>query len=209
MDARLLLIVFDAAYLIAMTAWVGGLMFSRFNQAGQLSKTLDPDSAARLSRTLTPAAYSWGMNWAAIALASLVCGRLTHQEYRGASVLLQALPLVAVILSMVHGSQSLSPGLARAIAAGPSGTERLQRLQRQRGFLDGVNLVIGLALLIAFAARPAPKTPGIIEPTPVQRTIIEQNALSRNRRNAQTAQPNAAPNGAHPAPGAAPELRTP
>ncbi len=38
---------------------------------------------------------------------------------------------------------------------------------------------INVGLLVAFATRPAPRTTGIVEPSPIERVRLEQEALRR------------------------------
>ena len=86
MDAPTLLAVFDSAFLLAMAAWLGSILFFSFGVAPIVFKALDPPAAARFLRTIFPRYYAWGAYSGMIALGALVCGRLTHPEYRGWTV---------------------------------------------------------------------------------------------------------------------------
>ncbi|HEX8201248.1 MAG TPA: DUF4149 domain-containing protein, partial [Isosphaeraceae bacterium] len=138
MSARSLLTLFDAVYLVAMAAWVGGLMFSSFVVAPTLARAVGPEAAARLARALAPRGHAWGATAGALALAARVCGALSVPEYRGPATAAQALLLLAGTLAMLHGGNALAPALAAAeAAAGAEGPGRSLRLRRQASWLDG------------------------------------------------------------------------
>jgi hypothetical protein len=182
-NARFLLTLFDAIYLIAMTAWVGSLLFVTFAVA------------PTIARVLSPRYYAWGATAGALALAALVCGALSVPEYRGTAIAVQSLLLLAGTLAMLHGGNVLVPALDAAHDAGPAGQARVRRLRRQGAWLDGLVLAGGLGLLVAFAARPAPRTAGIVEPTPQEAAArrLEQNLKGFSRTEAARARPGSPP----------------
>lgn len=173
MTANHLMVLFDAIYLIAMAAWVGSVMFLTFGVAPILFKALDAEPAGKLVRALFPRYYQWGAISGAIALPSAVAVPLSFPEMRGPWVGIQAMATLAGVLIMLYVGNSLSPQINAARDAGPSGEERFERLHRRSVQLNGLVLLIGVGLLIAFAARPRPTTRGIIEPSPVERAEAE------------------------------------
>src|SRR3954451_12634518 len=94
-SARFLLGLFDAAYLIALTAWVGSLLFFSFGVAPIIFKVLGAESGGRFVRALFPRYYQWGAISGAAALPAFLGGPLSFQEYRGPFVGVQALAIVA------------------------------------------------------------------------------------------------------------------
>lgn len=168
--ARFLLTTFDAVYLLALAGWVGSLLFYSFGVAPILARGLDAVPAARLVQALFLRCCAWGATCGAVALPALVGGPLAVPEYRGSRTLVQALLIVGGILVMFYGSQTLVPALQVASESGPGGRERFDRLHRRGLWLNGAVLLIGVGLLIAQAARPAPRTRGIIEPGPLGET---------------------------------------
>jgi hypothetical protein len=167
--ARTLLILFDCIYLLAMTALVGSVLFFSFGVAPIIFKVLGPESGGRFVRALFPRYYLWGAISGAIALPSAVAVPLCFPELRGPWVGIQALLILAAILITLYAGNVLTPAINAARDSGPSGQAQFQRLHRRSVRLNALVLAIGIGLLIAFAARPRPKTAGIIEPTPAER----------------------------------------
>ncbi len=99
----------------------------------------------------------------AIALPSFLGGPLSFPEYRGPWVAVQAGLIVFGILLMFYGGNTLTPAINAARDAGPAGADRFHRLHRRSVRLNALMLVIGVALVVAHAARPAPRTSGIRE----------------------------------------------
>ena len=104
-----------------------------------------------------------------IALPAFVAGPLCFPEYRGIAVGIQSLILLAIILTMLYGGNSLVPQINRARDAGPEAHGRFTRLHRRSVLLNGAAMVGGMGLLVAFACRQAPRTEGIIELSPIER----------------------------------------
>ena len=69
----------------------------------------------------------------------------------------QALVILAGILIMLYGGNSLTPAINTAHDAGVAGQPRFEQLHRRAVQLNALVLVIGLCLLVAFAnsSRPA------------------------------------------------------
>jgi hypothetical protein len=168
-SARSLLVVFDSAYLLALSAWVGSVLFVSFGVAPLIFRVLTAEQAARFVRALFPRYYAWGAICGAIALPALVAAPLTFPEYRRPLVAVQALTIIAGILIMFYGGNTLTPAVNAARDAGPAEQPRFDRLHRRAVRLNGLVLALGVALLIAHAARPAPRTSGIVEMTPAER----------------------------------------
>lgn len=179
MNAPFLMIVFDSIFLIAMAAWVGSVLFFSFAVAPMIFSTLGDEAGGRFVRALFPRYYMWGAISAAVALPCVVQVPLSFPEYRGPWVGVQALAIIAAALMMLYAGNVLTPAINAARDAGPDGEARFHRLHRRSVQLNAVVLVIGIGLLIAFAARPKPKTQGIVELNPLERTAAELEYLNR------------------------------
>jgi uncharacterized membrane protein len=166
LPARYLLSIFDAVYLLALAAWVGSIAFFSFGVAPIIFKVLEKEQAARFVRALFPRYYAWGAIAGALALPAFLGGRLSFLEYRGTWAGVQAVAILAGILIMFYCGQTLTPAINAARDAGPEGRDRFDRLHRRSVRLNAVALLIGIGLIVAFAARPAPTTGGIVEDPP-------------------------------------------
>jgi len=167
--ARYLLALFDSAYVIALSAWVGSTLFFSFGLAPIIFRVLGTEMGGKFVRALFPRYYLWGAVAGAVALPAFVAGPLCYQEYRGPMVGVQALALISGIMAVLYGGNSLTPAINRARDGGPPSHEQFERLHRRAVGLNVVTMVLGLLLLIGFAIRPAPQTSGIIEMTPGER----------------------------------------
>lgn len=159
--------LFDAALLLSLAAWAGALAAWQFLLAPALARRLGPDEADRLERALRPRLYAWGTTCGALALPALLGAPLSYPEYRSPWIALQAALIALATLAMLHGGNALLP--AWEAAARRADATRLDRLHRTIRLLDLVALAAATSILVAFAFRPAPRTAGIIEPTPQQR----------------------------------------
>lgn len=177
--ARHLMVLFDSVYLIALTSLVGSILFLSFAVAPLIFKVLGAESAAVFVRALFPRYYQWGAISGAVALPSAVAVPLCFPELRGPWVGVQALVLIAATLTMLYAGNALTPAINAARDAGPSGQARFERLHGRSVWLNALVLLMGLGLLIAFAARPRPRTPGIVEPSPSQRAEAEARFLGK------------------------------
>ena len=175
---RFLLAVFDSVYVVALTAWVGSILFFSFGIAPLIFRVLGAEAGARFVRVLFPRYYLWGAISGAVALPAYVAGPLCFPEFRGPRVGVQALLILGGILLMLYGGNSLVPEINRARDEGPSGHDRFVRLHRRSVRLNALVLVVGLGLLVAFASRAVPRTQGIEEMTPTQRARYDA-AVSR------------------------------
>jgi hypothetical protein len=162
-------VVFDSVYLVALTAWVGSILFFSFAVAPVIFKVLGAEAGGRFVRALFPRYYLWGAISGAVALPATVAVPLCYPELRGPWVGVRALVIIAGILTMLYAGNSLTPAINAARDAGPAGRERFDRLHRRSVRLNALVLLMGLSLLVAFAARPAPRTAGIVEPSPADR----------------------------------------
>jgi Domain of unknown function (DUF4149) len=166
--APVLLGIFDSVYLIALTAWVGSILFFSFGVAPIIFKVLDAKSAAKFVRALFPRYYLWGVISCAVALPSLVCGSLSFPERRGPMVGVQAGLIVFSLLIMLYCGNSLTPAINAARDAGPSMSRKFDRLHKRSVNLNVVVLLIGLGLLVSFAIRKGPGAGGIVERLPAR-----------------------------------------
>jgi hypothetical protein len=177
LTARHLLTLFDSVYLAALSVWIGGAVFLIFALRPVLFRTLDVERAFMLIRAVYPRYYAGGAISGAVALAAFVAGPLCYHEYRGAAVGVQALAIIVVILLLLYGANSLSPQICAAGLERAS-SPKLAQLHRRAAALDLVVLLLGLSLLVVHAARPVPKTSGIIELTGAERARYDA-ALNR------------------------------
>jgi hypothetical protein len=159
--------ILDAAFLLAMAGWLGSLLFVSFGVVPVLRRHRGDRPGPEFWPALLGRLYLWGATCGAIALpASLGAPLAFPTEYRGPWVGVEAVLLIAATLAMLYGSNSLVPKFPREAQAGPDRTDAL--LTRCIRLNAGV-VLLGSALLVAFAFRPAPRTAGIIEPTPQER----------------------------------------
>jgi MFS family permease len=161
--ATMLLTIFDSVYVIALTAWVGSILFFSFAVAPIIFNALGPEAGGKFVRALFPRYYLWGVISCSIALPALVCGTLAVPELRGSMIGVQAFAIVGSLLILLYCGNSLTPAINAARDAGPSSSDRFDRLHKRSVTLNSVVLLIGLALLIAFASRKAPISGGIVE----------------------------------------------
>jgi Domain of unknown function (DUF4149) len=169
MTTRHLLALFDSIYVLAMAAMAGSIVFFSFAVAPIIFRVLGAEVGGRFVRALFPRYYLWGAICGAIALPAFVAGPLCFPEYRGIAVGIQAMLLLCCILIMLYGGNSLVPEINRARDEGPASHDRFERLHRRSVRLNALVLVIGVGLLVAYAWRPAPRTAGIIELSPIER----------------------------------------
>ncbi len=121
---------------------------------------------------------------------------LSYPEFRGKGIAIQAMILLAGILIMLYGGNSLTPAINAARDAGPESHERFQKLHKRSVRLNALVLLLGVGLLIAFANRPAPQTSGIEELSPGERgrfdvqlnDAIEQTEIKYGYRSGRTGQ---------------------
>jgi hypothetical protein len=179
-DARFLQVLFDSTYLIALTAWVGSILFFSFGVAPIIFGVLGPDAGGRFVRALFPRYYLWGAVSGAVALPSAVAVPLAFPELRGPWVGVQAMVILTATLLMLYAGNSLTPAINAARDEGPAGRDRFERLHRRSVRLNAVVLVLGLGLLVAFAARPRPATRGIVEKNPAERAVAEAEAFQKS-----------------------------
>jgi uncharacterized membrane protein len=170
---RFLLGVFDPVYVIALTAWVGSTLFFSFGVAPLIFTALSPEAGGKFVRALFRRYYTWGTIAGATALPAYVAVPLCYPEYRGAIVGIQAMIILGSTLIMLYTGNSLTPAINAARDAGPEGHERLERLHRRSVRLNGLVLLGGLGLLVAFANRPATRTSGITELSPSERARFD------------------------------------
>lgn len=180
MSARFLLAIFDSAYVLALACWVGSTLFFAFGVDPLAWRVLGAEAGGRLARALLPRYYTWGVVSGAIALPAYLGVPLSFDEYRGPMVALQAGLILAGTLIMLYGANSLVPAMDAARAGGPEQAPRLERLRRRSVVLNAVALLLGVVLLLALVNRPAPRTTGIVEPTPLERARAQYERLRRN-----------------------------
>jgi hypothetical protein len=182
MTTRFLLALFDSVYVLALAAMAGGVAFFTFIVAPIIFQVLGPEPGARFVRALFPRYYLWNAILGSIALPAFVAGPLCFPEYRGIRVGIQAVILLGCILSMLYGGNSLVPQINRARDGGPASHDRFVRLHSRSVLLNTAVMLAGIGLLVAFACRPAPRTAGIVEPTPIEKARLEEEQYRKGRR---------------------------
>jgi uncharacterized membrane protein len=169
LTARHLLTLFDSVYLAALAVWIGGAIFFTFALGPSLFKVVGTESTRALIQAVYPRYYSGGAISGAVALASFVAGPLCFQEYRRAMVGVQALAIICMTLLMLYGGNALTPAISTGGRDGALNAAQLEHLRRREVGVNVLVLLVGLSLLVAYVARPAPTTSGIIELTPRER----------------------------------------
>jgi len=154
MTAQTLRATFDTVYLLALTAWIGSVLFFTAVVAPLGSKGLGPEAGGRFVRALLPRYYAWGTICGALALPALVCAALCFEELRGPAVGLQAAFVLAGTLIMLYSGNVLTPALNAARDLETEQHEKYERLHHRSVTLNSFVLIVGLGLLIAFANRP-------------------------------------------------------
>jgi hypothetical protein len=161
---------------LSLAAMAGGIVFFTVVVAPVIFRVLGAEPGGRFVRALFPRYYLWNAILGSIALPAFVAGPLCFPEFRGRSVGIQSAMLLAIILIMLYGGNSLVPQINRARDLGPPAQDRFDRLHRRSVFLNGVTMIVAIGLLIAFAWRPAPRTSGIIELSPIERAQRESRS---------------------------------
>ena len=131
MTTRHLLALFDSVYVLAMAAMVGGIVFFSFVAAPIIFRVLGAEAGGRFVRALFPRYYLWNAILGSIALPAFVAGPLCFPEFRGISVGIESLILLAIILTMLYGGNSLVPQINRA------GTPARKRMGGSPGCIAG------------------------------------------------------------------------
>jgi putative copper export protein len=175
-----LLRLFDFLFLVAMAAWLGSILFVSFGVAPLIFRVLPAEHAARFVRALFPVYYAWGATSGAVALPATVCGPLAVPELRGPAVAIRAGLILLGVLLMFYAGNVLTPAINAARDAGPDGAGRFDRLHRRSVWLNGLALLLGLAVLALHVTRPAPAGTGIVEPTPQEIVQKRLEALERD-----------------------------
>src|SRR5437764_14086099 len=96
--APFLRLVFDSVYVLALTAWVGSILFFSFVVAPVIFPVLGAQAGGRFVRALFPRYYAWGAISGAVALPAYVAVPLCFPEYRRPTVGVQALTTLAARL---------------------------------------------------------------------------------------------------------------
>ena len=166
MTARHLLAIFDSVYLLALTGLVGSILFFSFVVAPAIFTVLGAEAGGKFVRALFPRYYAWGVVCCGIAMPALVCGSLGFPELRGPMIGVQSGLLGLGLAVQFYCGNTLTPAINAARDGGPATAPRFDRLHRRSVVLNGVVLLLGVALLIAFASRKGLRTDGIEERSP-------------------------------------------
>ena len=163
MSAPSLRILFNVVYELTLAAWLGASAYHALVVAPALGRMLPVPEASRLGRALRLRLFAWGSTCFALALPACLGVPLSYPEYRGPWVAIQAGLIVACILAMIAGGHPASPGVSNAEQPANPGLGTRDRR------LIGAAMLAALTLLLGNAARPEPRSRGIVEPTPQER----------------------------------------
>lgn len=178
-NASGLKVLFDFVFLLAMSAWVGGTLFAALVAGPLVGGLLSQELLRPLARPVVTRFFQWVALSAALALPARVAVPLAFPELRGPRVGVEALVVIASALAMLYTGNVLVPRALDAREAGEAGSRTFRRLYRRAVGLTVAVLVAGMLLLAAYVIRPAPTSAGIVEPGPVERARLEEEALRR------------------------------
>jgi hypothetical protein len=170
--------LFDSIYVMTLAGWIGSALFLALGVIPLISKQLGTEQAEKLIRQLLSRYCVWGAICGALCLSSLVAVPLCYPEYRGVRVGVQALVIIACIGITLYAGNSLAPATSAGGRTGPAHDPPVLPLYRRASLQSVLVAVAGIALLIAFATRAAPKTSGIVELTPAEQSRYDE-ALGR------------------------------
>jgi uncharacterized membrane protein len=172
-SARFLLRIFDSAYLLALTAWIGSLFSYLLVLTPVVAKLLSAEDARTLQNALLRRCFTWGSMAGAIALPAFVAVPLSFPEYRGPGIAIQSVILLACILVMLYGANSLAPAMNNVRKPGPAEIERFRQLHRRSLVLGASVLAAVFGLLIAHANRPVARTSGLPQLTAAEQARFD------------------------------------
>ena len=99
--------------MLALSAWMGSIMFFSFVVVPTIFSVLGPEAGSRFVRALLPRYYMWGAIAGAVALPACVAAPLCFPEYRGTGVGIQAMVILTCTLIMLYAGNSLTPAIER------------------------------------------------------------------------------------------------
>jgi len=133
----------NAILLWLLGVLAGSMLFFAIVVTPKVFRTLEPEQAGIFLRTLFPAYYLWGL---ALALASFVIALWSH--------VFVSLACAAVAVLFAYARQILMPKIGKARDARARGedgaAERFSRLHRQSVIVNGIQLLILLAVAASF-----------------------------------------------------------
>jgi hypothetical protein len=109
----------------------------------------------------------------AVALPAFVAVPLSFPEYRGPGIAIQSLILLACILVMLYGANSLAPAMNDVRKPGPGEIEPFRQIHRRSLVLGASVLAAVFGLLIAYANRPVARTSGLPQLSPEELARID------------------------------------
>ena len=104
---------------------------------------LGEQAGAKFVQALFPRFYLWGAIAGAIALPAFVAGPLCYHEFRGPMVGVQAMVILAGILCMLYGANSLTPAINQRATPGRRGRSGSNYCTGGRRGLMGLSLPSG------------------------------------------------------------------
>jgi len=145
MDTGLNLVI-----LLAMVIWIGSIVFFSFIVAPILFRVLSPADAGKVVRAVFPRYYLVGIVCGLMALSSFISLALWHVGWSQIMTVQLGLLGIMVVINL-YARQSLTPRINAARDAGDTEKDRFDRLHRQSVILNGVVLLLGLAVLFLIA----------------------------------------------------------
>ena len=216
MGATFLLPVFEITYLLCLAIWVGGMLLIRGAVLPLASTTTSDSSRFEAIASWLNRYYLWITVAIGVALPAAVGRPLSFPELRGPLVAVQAgVLLVAIVLAITAASQVLASGRAGSpTALDADAITQFRRVVRRTGLMDAISVLLGVGLLVAFVLKDAPRSAGIVEPTPEQRyetnlQILQEIEGYLLEKKARTERRNRLSPFAAPAPSSAPDAAPP
>src|SRR5262249_33078485 len=130
-------------------------------------------------RTLLLRCYLCEAILSSVALPAFVAGPLCFPEYRGPWVAVGSGVLIAIILGALYGGNSFGAKMNGIQDLKPASLTLPEGRSRRYATLNIAIALAGTGLLVKFASRPAPRTEGIIEATPIERARRDGGTLPK------------------------------
>jgi uncharacterized membrane protein len=137
--------------LLAVSAWMGSILFFSFIVAPSAFRTLGEAEAGKLVRAVFPKYYLLGII-CGIAIIAVHLARGFLWYWGGMTK--PAIVLFALLTAIdIYARQRLTPAANAAREAGPAGKARFTALHRRSVILNAVVLLLGLLYMIWIAVR--------------------------------------------------------
>ena len=140
-------------FLIALSAWVGTIVFQSAIVAPAVFVALEEDSARRFLRTLFPRFYRLGIVCGALMIAAIIALGMVA-GWSDKMLVIATLSAIMLLLEII--SLQMVPAINAARDAGEAGAARFQTLHRSSVGLTVIVLLLGLSALFIVGASAAP-----------------------------------------------------